>query len=258
MAEDFIGGAAIVPYDFLVLIRNLRYGHRQAAGIRPQENVNLVLSQKLEYVLPGKADLTAIVMPNQPDRPFLAVPDANAALGVDIRLPAANTLDRLLTLGAEPAGQGNGQPDRNFCLVAHTRSPALDLPLAQVGIALLSPEEAHRVFILDILGTIYSVDHLAFGANSVTGTNVLDNLLKLASHRVPITPEFDLNLVVRHRTSSRLWPDPQCPQLLAVQSIRYAASLALKEACALILSDVWITDSDPVETFCPRSPRAQL
>ena len=33
---------------------------------------------------------------------------------------------------------------------------------------------------------------------------------------------------------------------------------ALKEACALILSDVWTTDSDPVETFCPRSPEARL
>ena len=32
----------------------------------------------------------------------------------------ANTLERLLALGAELAGQGNGQPDRNFCLIAHT------------------------------------------------------------------------------------------------------------------------------------------
>src|SRR5258707_6699330 len=132
-----------------------------------------------------------------------------------------------------------------------TRSPTFDLPLARVGVALVSPKEAHRVFILDILRTIYDVNHLALGTNSVTGTNVLDNLLKLARHRVPITPDFNSNLVVRHRTSSRLWPDPQCPQLLAVRSIRYAALFALKEACALILSDVWITDSDPVVTFCP-------
>jgi len=33
---------------------------------------------------------------------------------------------------------------------------------------------------------------------------------------------------------------------------------ALKEACAPILNDVWTTDSDPVETFCPRSPQARL
>ena len=66
-------------------------------------------------------------------------------------------------------------------------SATVDLPLARVGVALVSPKEAHRVFILDILGTIYDVDHLALSTNSVTGTNVLDNLLKLARHRVPIT-----------------------------------------------------------------------
>src|SRR5258708_27614739 len=120
MAEDVVGGAAIVPYDFLVFFRNLRYGHRQAAGIRPQENVNVIRSQKLEYVLPGKADLTAIVIPNQPDRPFLPVPHRNAALSIDVRLPEANTLERLLAQGAELAGQGNGQPDRTLSLVVQT------------------------------------------------------------------------------------------------------------------------------------------
>ena len=103
-----------------MFFRNLRYGHRQAAGIRPQENVNLILSQKLEYVLPGKADLTVIVIPNQPDRPVLPVPNGNAAPSIDVRLPEANTLERLLALGAELAGQGNGQPDRKFGLIAHT------------------------------------------------------------------------------------------------------------------------------------------
>jgi hypothetical protein len=75
---------------------------------------------------------------------------------------------------------------------------------------------------------------------------------------VPITPDFNSNLVLRHRTSSRLWPDPQCPQHLAVRSTRYAALFALKEVCALIPSDVRTTDSDPVETFCPRSPQTRL
>src|ERR1700687_5719192 len=120
MAEDVVGGAAIVPYDFFVFFRNLRYRDCQAAGIRAQESVNLIRSQKLEYVLPGKADLAAIVIPNQPDRPFLPVPHGNAALRIDVRLPEANTLERLLAQAAELAGQGNGQPDRNFCLVAHT------------------------------------------------------------------------------------------------------------------------------------------
>jgi hypothetical protein len=68
----------------------------------------------------GKADLTVIFIPNQPDRPLLPVPNGDAALSVCVRLPEANTLERLLALEAEPAGQGNGQPDGNFCLVAHT------------------------------------------------------------------------------------------------------------------------------------------
>jgi type I restriction enzyme M protein len=36
------------------------------------------------------------------------------------RFREANALERLLALGAKPAVQGNGQPNRNFCLVAHT------------------------------------------------------------------------------------------------------------------------------------------
>jgi hypothetical protein len=79
--------------------------------------------------------------------------------------------------------------------------------LAQIGVALFSAEEAHRVFILDILGTIYGVDHLVSRTNRVAGTNVLDNLLQIARDRVPITPDFNSNLLVRHRTSSCLWPD---------------------------------------------------
>ena len=89
-----------------MLFRNLRYSHRQAAGIRPQENVNLILSQKLEYVLPGKADLTVIVIPNQPDRPVLPVPNGNAALSIDVRLPEANTLERPVGLGGGTCRSG--------------------------------------------------------------------------------------------------------------------------------------------------------
>jgi len=55
--------------------------------------------------------------------------------------------------------------------------------LAQIGVDLFSAEEAHRVLILDILGTIYSVDHLARGTNRVTGTIVLDNLLQFVRDR---------------------------------------------------------------------------
>src|SRR5260370_9129916 len=114
MVEDLIGGAAIVPQHLLVFFRDVHYGHRQAAGIRPQENVNLIISQKLAYVPPGKADLTAIVIPNQPDRPFLPVLDSNATLSVDISLPEANTLEGLLPLRVELARKRNGQPDYNF------------------------------------------------------------------------------------------------------------------------------------------------
>ncbi len=44
-----------------------------------------------------------------------------------------------------------------------TRSPTFDLPLPRVGVALVSPKEAHRVVILDILWTIYDVNRLALG-----------------------------------------------------------------------------------------------
>ena len=103
-----------------MFFRNLHSGHCQAAGIRPQENVNLVLSQKLEYVFPRYADLAVVVIPDQPHRRLLSVAHGNAALSVDVRLPEANTLEGLSALEAEPSGQRNGQPDRNFCPVAHT------------------------------------------------------------------------------------------------------------------------------------------
>ncbi len=80
------------------IVKLLEYG--------PKENVNLILSQKLAYVATGKADLTAIVIPNQLDRPFLPVLDSNAALSVDISLPEANTLEGLLPLKQEPPRWG--------------------------------------------------------------------------------------------------------------------------------------------------------
>ena len=111
----------MVPQNLLVLFCNLRYGHRQTARIRPQENVNLILAQKPEYVRPGSADLTVVVIPNQPDSPFLPVPRGNATLSIEVRLPEADSLKRLLALEAEPASQGNGQPDPNLCPIAHRK-----------------------------------------------------------------------------------------------------------------------------------------
>src|SRR5215813_3606037 len=111
----------MVPQNLFVLFRNLRYGHGQTARIRPQENVNLLLAQKPEYVRPGSADLTVIVIPDQPDSPFLPVTHGNATLSIDVRLPEADSLERLLALEAEPASQGNGQPDRNLFPIAHRK-----------------------------------------------------------------------------------------------------------------------------------------
>src|SRR5215469_708421 len=111
----------MAPQNLLVLFRNLRYRRRQTARIRPQENINLILAQKPEYVRPGRADLTVIVIPNQPDSPFLLVAQGNATLSIDVRLPEADSLKRLLALDAEPASQGNGQPDRNLCPMGHVK-----------------------------------------------------------------------------------------------------------------------------------------
>lgn len=47
-----------------------------------------------------------------------------------------------------------------------------DLPLTFVGVALLSPEEAHSFVIFDILRTIHDVDHFALGADGLTGIDV--------------------------------------------------------------------------------------
>ncbi len=74
----------------------------------------------LDDFISVKSDWTVSLIPNQPDRPVLPVPNGNAAPIIDVRLPEANTLERLLALGAELAGQGNGQPDRKFRPIAHT------------------------------------------------------------------------------------------------------------------------------------------
>jgi hypothetical protein len=58
------------------IVKLLEYG--------PKSNVNLILSEKPGYVPPGTPDLTAIVIPDQPDRLFLPILDGNATLSVDI------------------------------------------------------------------------------------------------------------------------------------------------------------------------------
>src|SRR5271170_2153211 len=69
------------------------------------------------------------------------------------------------------------------------RRPNMNLPLAQVGIALFSPKESHRRLIFDILRAIHDCNHLAPGANSVACTNVLRNFLEVALLWIPVAPD---------------------------------------------------------------------
>jgi hypothetical protein len=77
----------------------------------------------------------------------------------------------------------------------------VDLPLALFGIALFSSKEAHRLVIVDVLWAVYDGNHFALGTNGLTGTSVLDNFFEVAFRRIPITPDFNPNLVIRHQTS---------------------------------------------------------
>src|SRR5260370_33442400 len=88
------------------------------------------------------------------------------------------------------------------------------LPLTSVSISLFSSKEAHRCFVLDILRTVYLIDHFALGADSVAGANILDNVRKVARRRIPIAPDFNPTPVVCH---SNLLPRtlPSTPRVSA-------------------------------------------
>jgi hypothetical protein len=75
------------------------------------------------------------------------------------------------------------------------------LSLAQIGVALFSPKKGHRCLILNILRAIYNIHDLPPDTNSVAGSNILNDLVKLARLGVAIAPDLNLNLVVGHRTS---------------------------------------------------------
>src|SRR2546425_7093557 len=82
--------------------------------------------------------------------------------------------------------------------------PGTALPLTFIGIAFFSAKEAHRFLILDILRTIHGLDDFPQSANSALAKrNMPDNFLWVALRRIPITPDLNPNLVVRHRTSFR-------------------------------------------------------
>ena len=86
----------------------------------------------------------------------------------------------------------------------------MDLPLTFVGIALLSAEEAHRFLVVDVLRTIDDLDDCLQSTDSVLAKqNMPDHFFEGAGHWIPITPDFNENLVVRHRTSFR--PGAVCP-----------------------------------------------
>ena len=72
------------------------------------------------------------------------------------------------------------------------------LPLAQIGIALVSPKKTHRCLIFYILRAIHDGNHFAPGTNSITCTNVLSNLLEVAVLWIPVAPDVEPQLVVRH------------------------------------------------------------
>jgi hypothetical protein len=44
--EDFIRGPTVVPQNFPMFASNLGDGHGQAAGVGPEERVNVVLAQQ--------------------------------------------------------------------------------------------------------------------------------------------------------------------------------------------------------------------
>ncbi len=74
-------------------------------------------------------------------------------------------------------------------------------PLTQFSVTFFSTKEAHRFFIADVLRAIYDGNHIALGTYGLAGTNVLCNFFKVALLWIPITPDLNPNLVVRHRAS---------------------------------------------------------
>lgn len=74
------------------------------------------------------------------------------------------------------------------------------LALTLVGVALFSAKEGHGFFIFFILRAIYDVDHFPPRTNGLTDTHALGNFFEVALRGIPIAPDFNPNLVVRHRT----------------------------------------------------------
>ena len=76
-----------------------------------------------------------------------------------------------------------------------------------------------------------------------------------------VYPRTEVQLCIVHLVRASLSYVPwkaRKPVAADLQRIYRAGTAAEAEAFALILSHVWTTGSDPVETFCPRSPQARL
>src|SRR5437762_11344635 len=72
-------------------------------------------------------------------------------------------------------------------------------PLAYVSIALLSSKKAHGITVLDILRTINNSDYFLQSTNRVLAEHHLPSeYVQRHVCRVPITPAFDPDFVVRH------------------------------------------------------------
>lgn len=128
-AEYLVRRATIVPNDLFMLFRNLRGRHRQTAGIWPQENIDIVVPDELEHVVPSTIGSTAIVIPHQADGPRHTAVNRNTALSICMRLPEQNAAEGLLTLELKPAGNRNGKSDPDV-VIAHNVGCPLTLRCA--------------------------------------------------------------------------------------------------------------------------------
>jgi hypothetical protein len=75
------------------------------------------------------------------------------------------------------------------------------------------------LFILYILRTIHDGNDLARGTNRFTHPYTLDNILEVALRRIPITPDLEAKLVVRHRTSFAACLDPGMSDVSAASDL---------------------------------------
>ena len=84
------------------------------------------------------------------------------------------------------------------------------LPLSFVGIALFSPKKGHGRIIFYILRAIYDVNNFATGTNGLARDDVPSGLFQVTLRRIPIAPDLEPNLEIRH---SPFFPRGSLPSL---------------------------------------------